>query len=47
MLGVSVIAAPTDAEARLLFSSQQQSFVRLRVVGEDPVDKFILAQHKA
>jgi luciferase family oxidoreductase group 1 len=30
MLGVSVIAAATDAEARLLFSSQQQSFVNLR-----------------
>jgi len=30
MLGVSVIAAPTDAEARFLFTSQQQSFVNLR-----------------
>ena len=30
MTGVSVFAAPTDAEARLLFSSQQQAFVNLR-----------------
>ncbi|MER2535389.1 MAG: LLM class flavin-dependent oxidoreductase [Rhizobiaceae bacterium] len=30
MLGVSVIAAPTDEEARLLFSSQQQAFVAIR-----------------
>ena len=30
MLGVNVFAAPTDAEARLLFSSLQQSFVNLR-----------------
>lgn len=30
MLGLNVCAAQTDAEARLLFSSQQQSFVNLR-----------------
>ncbi len=30
MLGVSVICAPTDEEARFLFTSQQQSFVNLR-----------------
>lgn len=30
MVGVSVIAADTDAEAQLLFSSVQQSFVNLR-----------------
>ena len=30
MLGVNVIAAETDAEARFLFSSLQQSFVNLR-----------------
>ncbi|MGE0211343.1 MAG: LLM class flavin-dependent oxidoreductase [Parvibaculaceae bacterium] len=30
MLGANVIAAETDAEARRLFTSQQQSFVRLR-----------------
>ena len=30
MLGVNVFAAPTDAEARLLFSSVQQAFVNLR-----------------
>ncbi len=30
MLGVSVIAAPTDAEAQYLFTSQQQSFINLR-----------------
>ena len=30
MLGVNVHAAPTDAEARLLFSSHQQAFVNLR-----------------
>jgi luciferase family oxidoreductase group 1 len=30
MLGVNVSAAPTDAEARLLFSSLQQAFVNLR-----------------
>jgi luciferase family oxidoreductase group 1 len=30
MLGMSVFAAETDAEARLLFSSQQQAFVNLR-----------------
>lgn len=30
MLGLNVIAAPTDAEARLLFTSLQQAFVNLR-----------------
>jgi luciferase family oxidoreductase group 1 len=30
MLGCGVFAADTDAEARLLFSSQQQAFVNLR-----------------
>jgi len=30
MLGLSVIAAPTDEEARYLFTSQQQAFVNLR-----------------
>ncbi|MFD9901349.1 LLM class flavin-dependent oxidoreductase [Mesorhizobium sp. UC22_110] len=30
MLGINVIAAPTDAEARLLFTSLQQAFVNLR-----------------
>ncbi|MGG5889664.1 LLM class flavin-dependent oxidoreductase [Falsiroseomonas sp. HC035] len=30
MLGVNVFAAPTDAEARLLFTSLQQAFVNLR-----------------
>jgi luciferase family oxidoreductase group 1 len=30
MLGVNIIAADTDAEARRLFSSQQQAFVNLR-----------------
>ena len=30
MLGINVFAAPTDAEARLLFSSLQQAFVNLR-----------------
>lgn len=30
MLGVNVVAADTDAEARLLFSSLQQAFVNLR-----------------
>ncbi len=30
MLGLSVVAADTDAEARLLFSSLQQAFVNLR-----------------
>ena len=30
MLGLNVFAAPTDAEARLLFSSLQQAFVNLR-----------------
>jgi luciferase family oxidoreductase group 1 len=30
MLGLNVVAAPTDAEARLIFTSQQQAFVNLR-----------------
>jgi luciferase family oxidoreductase group 1 len=30
MLGVNIFAADTDAEARLLFSSQQQAFLNLR-----------------
>lgn len=30
MLGLNVVAAPTDAEARFLFSSLQQAFVNLR-----------------
>ncbi len=30
MLGVNTVAADTDAEARLLFSSSQQAFVNLR-----------------
>ena len=30
MLGINVIVAPTDAEARLLFTSLQQAFVNLR-----------------
>jgi luciferase family oxidoreductase group 1 len=30
MLGLNVVAAPDDAEARLLFTSQQQAFVNLR-----------------
>ena len=30
MLGLNVVAAPTDAEARRLFTSQQQAFVNLR-----------------
>ncbi|MBX3597650.1 MAG: LLM class flavin-dependent oxidoreductase [Rhizobiaceae bacterium] len=30
MLGVNVVAAPSDEEAELLFTSQQQSFVNLR-----------------
>jgi luciferase family oxidoreductase group 1 len=30
MLGVSIVSADTDAQARLLFSSQQQAFVNLR-----------------
>ncbi|TIS60062.1 MAG: LLM class flavin-dependent oxidoreductase [Mesorhizobium sp.] len=30
MLGLNVFAAPSDAEARLLFTSQQQAFVNLR-----------------
>ncbi len=30
MLGLSVFAAPTDEEARFLFTSQQQSFLNLR-----------------
>lgn len=30
MLGINVVAAETDTEARLLFTSQQQSFVNIR-----------------
>jgi alkanesulfonate monooxygenase SsuD/methylene tetrahydromethanopterin reductase-like flavin-dependent oxidoreductase (luciferase family) len=30
MLGLNVFAAPTDAEAKLLFTSLQQAFVNLR-----------------
>lgn len=30
MLALNVVGAPTDAEARRLFTTQQQSFVRLR-----------------
>ncbi len=30
MLGINVVAAETDAEARFLFSSQQQSFINIR-----------------
>ena len=30
MLGINVVAAPTDAEARRLFTTQQQSFINLR-----------------
>ncbi|TIX21611.1 MAG: alkane 1-monooxygenase, partial [Mesorhizobium sp.] len=30
MLGLNVFAAPSDAEARLLFTSLQQAFVNLR-----------------
>ncbi len=30
MLGLNIVAAPTDAEARFLFSSQQQSFLYIR-----------------
>jgi luciferase family oxidoreductase group 1 len=37
MLGLNVFAAPTDAEARLLFSSQQQAFVNLRTGRAGPL----------
>ena len=30
MLGINIVVAPTDEEARLLFTSQQQAFVNLR-----------------
>ena len=37
MLGLSVFAAPTDEEARLLASSQQQAFVNLRLGTPGPL----------
>ncbi len=37
MLGLSVVAAPTDAEAELLFSSLQQAFVNLRTGHPGPL----------
>ncbi|MEP9398068.1 LLM class flavin-dependent oxidoreductase [Mesorhizobium sp. KR2-14] len=37
MLGMGVFAAETDAEARLLFSSQQQAFVNLRTGRAGPL----------
>lgn len=37
MVGASVIAAPTDEEARYLFSSQQQAFVNLRTGNPGPL----------
>jgi luciferase family oxidoreductase group 1 len=37
MLGLNVVAAPTDAEAKLLFSSQQQAFVNLRTGRASPL----------
>ena len=37
MVGTSVIAAPTDEEARYLFSSQQQAFVNLRTGNPGPL----------
>jgi luciferase family oxidoreductase group 1 len=37
MAGVSIVAAETDAEAKLLFSSQQQSFVNLRTGRAGPL----------
>ena len=37
MLGLNVVAAPTDAEAKLLFSSQQQAFVNLRTGRAGPL----------
>lgn len=38
-VGAGVFAAPTDAEARLLFSSQQQAFVNLRSGRPGPVPR--------
>ncbi len=37
MLGCSVIAADTDAQARRLFTSQQQSFINLRTGRPGPL----------
>jgi luciferase family oxidoreductase group 1 len=37
MVGTSVFAAPTDEEARFLFSSQQQAFVNLRTGNPGPL----------
>ncbi len=37
MLGLNVFAAPTDAEARLLFTSLQQAFVNLRTGRPGPL----------
>jgi luciferase family oxidoreductase group 1 len=37
MVGTSVFAAPTDEEARYLFSSQQQAFVNLRTGNPGPL----------
>jgi luciferase family oxidoreductase group 1 len=37
MLGIGVFAAETDAQARLLFSSQQQAFVNLRTGRAGPL----------
>ncbi|MHA6644422.1 LLM class flavin-dependent oxidoreductase [Mesorhizobium sp. A623] len=37
MLGLNVVAAPTDAEARLLFTSLQQAFVNLRTGRAGPL----------
>jgi luciferase family oxidoreductase group 1 len=37
MLGLNVVAAPTDAEAKRLFSSQQQAFVNLRTGRAGPL----------
>ena len=37
MLGLNVVAAPTDAEAALLFSSLQQAFVNLRTGHPGPL----------
>jgi len=37
VVGASVIAAPTDAEARVLFTSQQQAFVNLRTGQPGPL----------
>ena len=37
MLGLNVVAAPTDAEATLLFSSLQQAFVNLRTGHPGPL----------